>query len=148
MVTSIFTRSTIVEHKIHLTDEDPFKEPFRKVPSVLIQDVREHLKEMIEIGAIQESISPFSTNVVIVRKKDGSIRFCIDLRKVNQLTIKDAYPIPQIDDALHSLAGSKYFTTFDLKSGFWHLELRECDKAKTAFSVGSFGFFECNRMPF
>ena len=122
-------RTTIVEHEIHLTDKDPFKKPFRKIPSVLIEEVREHLKEMMEIGAIQESTSHFSTNVVIVRKKDGSIRFCIDFRKVNQCTIKDAYPIPQIDDALHSLAGSKYFTTFDLKSGFWQVELRECDKA-------------------
>ena len=141
-------RTNIVEHEIHLTDEHPFKEPFRKIPPALIQEVREHLKEMMEIGAIRESTSPFSSNVVIVRKKDGSIRFCIDFRKLNQRTIKDAYPIPRIDDTLHSLAGSKYFTTLDLKSGYWQVELRECDKAKTAFRVGSLGFFECNRMPF
>ena len=140
-------RTNIVEHEIHLTDEHPFKEPFRKIPPALIQEVREHLKEMMEIGALRESTSPFSSNVVIVRKKDGSIRFCNDFRKLNQRTIKDAYPISQIDDTLHSLAGSKYFTTLDL-SGYWQVALRQCDKAKTAFQVGLLGFFQCNRMPF
>ena len=113
-----------------------------------MEEVREHLKEMLEIGAIRESTSPFSSNVVIVRKKDGTIRFCIDYRKLNQRTVKDAYPIPRKDDTLHSLAGSKYFSTLDLKSGYWQVELKEEDKPKTAFQVGSLGFFECNRMPF
>ena len=103
---------------------------------------------MLAIGVIRESTSPFSSNVVIVRKKDGTIRFCIDCRKLNQHTEKDEYPIPRIDDTLHSLAGSKYFTTVDLKSGYWQVELKETDKAKTAFQVGSLGFYECNRMPF
>ena len=113
-----------------------------------MEEVREHLKEMLEIGVIRESTSPFSSNVVIVRKKDGTIRFCIDYRKLNQRTEKDAYPIPRIDDTLHSLAGSKYFSTLDLRSGYWLVELRETDKAKTSFQVGSLGFYECNRMPF
>ena len=141
-------RTNLVEHEIHLTDEHPFKEPFRKIPPALVEEVREHLKEMLEIGVIRESTSPFSSNVVIVRKKDGTIRFCIDYRKLNQRTEKDAYPIPRIDDTLHSLAGSKYFSTLDLRSGYWQVELRETDKAKTAFQVGSLGFYECNRMPF
>ena len=103
---------------------------------------------MLAIGVIRESTSPFSSNVVIVRKKDGTIRFCIDCRKLNQRTEKDAYPIPRIDDTLHSLAGSKYFISVDLKSGYWQVELKETDKSKTAFQVGSLGFYECNRMPF
>ena len=103
---------------------------------------------MLQAGVIRESTSSFSSNVVIVRKKDGTIRFCIDYRKLNQRTEKDAYPIPRIDYTLHSLAGSKYFTTLDLKSGYWQVELKETDKAKTAFQVGSLGFYECNRMPF
>ena len=141
-------RTNLVEHEIHLTDEYPFKEPFRKIPPALVEEVREHLKEMLEIGVIRESTSPFSSNVVIVRKKDGTILFCIDYRKLNQCTGKDAYPIPHIDDTLHSLAGYKYFSTLDLRSGYWQTELRETDKAKTAFQVGSLGFYECNRMPF
>ena len=99
------------------SDETPFKEPYSRVPPSLIQEVREHLKEMIEIGAIRNSKSPLSSNVVIVRKKDGTIRFCIDYRKLNQRTVKDAHAIPRIDDTLHLLAGAKYFSTLDLKSG-------------------------------
>ena len=141
-------RTNLVEHEIHLETEQPFKEPYRKIPPALLQELREHLKEMLEIGAIRESNSPFSSNIVLVRKKDGSIRFCIDYRKLNQRTIKDAYAIPRIDDTLHLLAGSKYFSTLDLKSGYWQVELKEDDKAKTAFQAGPLGFFECNRMPF
>ena len=88
-----------------------------RIPPELIQEVREHLKEMLEAGAIRSSNSPFSSNVVIIRKKDGTIRFCIDYRKLNLRTIKDAYAIPHIDDTIHLLAGAKYFTKLDLKSG-------------------------------
>ena len=93
-------------------------------------------------------VCKISSNVVIVRKKNGSIRFCIDNRKLNQRTIKDAQAIPRVDDNLHLLAGSKYFSTLDLKSGYWQVELKEKDKAKTAFQVGTLGFYECNRMHF
>ena len=141
-------RTDLVQHEIHLDNEQPFKEPYRRIPPALIQEVREHLNDLLEIGAIRESSSPFSSNVVIVRKKDGTIRFCIDYRKLNQRTIKDAYAIPRIDDTLHLLAGAKYFTKLDLKSGYWQVELNEDDKAKTAFQVGPQGFYECNRMPF
>ena len=85
---------------------------------------------------------------MIVRKKNGTIRFCIDYRNQNQRTIKDAQAIPRVEDTLHLLAGAKYFTTLDLKSGYWQVELKETDKAKTAFQVGTLGFYECNRMPF
>ena len=107
--------TNLVQHEIKLDNEQPFKEPFRR--TALIQEVREHLKEMLEAGAIQSSNSPFSSNIVIVRKKDGTIRFCIDYRKVNLRTIKDAYAMPRIDDTLHLLAGANYFTKLDLKSG-------------------------------
>ncbi len=103
---------------------------------------------MLEAGAIRESASPFSSNVVIVRKKDGGLRFCIDYRKLNKRTVKDAYAIPRVDETLHLLAGAKYFTTLDLKCGYWQVELEERDKPKTAFQVGSMGFYEANRMPF
>ena len=137
-----------MEHEIKLKDETPFKEPYRRIPPSLIQEVREHLKEMLEIVAIRNSKSPYSSNVVIVRKKDGTIRFCIDYRKLNQRTVSDAHAIPHIDDTLLLLAGAKYFSTLDLKSGYWQVEMKEADKAKTAFQVGSLGFYECNRMPF
>lgn len=100
------------------------------------------------MNAICPSHSPFSSNVVVVRKKDGSIRFCTDYRKLNKRTHKDAYAISKIDDTLHLLSGSKYFTKLDLKAGYWQIEMAEEDKEKTAFQVNNLGFFECNRMPF
>lgn len=141
-------QTSAVKHKIELTDNTPFKESYRRVPPAIYNEVREHLQEMLNIGAIQESKSPWSSNVVIVRKKDGTIRFCIDYRKLNNRTKKDAYAIPRVDDTLHLLAGSQYFSKLDLKSGYWQVEMEEADKEKTAFQVWGIGFFECNRMPF
>ena len=110
--------------------------------------VREHLKEMIEAGAIRPSSSPYSSNVIIVRKKDGTIRFGVDFRKLNNTTIKDAYAIPRVEDTLHLLARAKFFSKLDLRSGYWQVEIEEKDKPKTAFQMGTLGFFEFNRMPF
>ena len=138
----------LVQHEIKLTDDKPFKEPFRRISPALIDEVREHINEMLAAEAIRPSQSPFSSNVVIVQKKDGTIRCCIDFRKLNQRTINDAYAIPRIEDSLHLLAGSKFFTKLDLKAGYWQVELKEEDKAKTAFQVGNIGFYECNRMLF
>ena len=138
----------LVQHSIELEDDKPFKEPYRSIPPALIQEVREHLKEMLDIGAIRESSSPYSSNVVIVRKKDGTIRLCIDYRKLNLSTIKDAHAIPRIDDTLHLLVGAKLFSKLDLKCNYWQVELKKDDKAKTAFQVEPLGFYECNRMPF
>jgi hypothetical protein len=104
----------IVKHNIKLVNDQPFKEPYRRVPPALISEVREHLQEMLRMNAIRPSHSPFSSNVVIVRKKDGSIRFCIDYRKLNNRTHKDAYAIPRIDDTFHLLSGAKYFSKLDL----------------------------------
>ena len=138
----------LVKHAINLSDETPFKEPHRRIPPALFQEVREHLKEMLEVGAIRPSTSPFSSNVVVVRKKNGSIRFCVDYRRLNNRTIKDAQAIPRVEDTLHLLAGSKYFTKLDLRSGYWQVELRDSDKPKTALQVGTMGFYGFNRMPF
>ena len=142
------SHTDLVRHEIKLTDDKPFKEPYRRISPAMIEEVREHIAEMLAAKAIRPSSSPFSSNVVIVRKKDGSIRFCIDFRKLNQRTIGDAYAIPRIEDSLHLLVGSKFFTKLDLKAGYWQVELKEEDKMKTAFQVGNIGFFECNRMPF
>ncbi|MEW8316224.1 MAG: reverse transcriptase domain-containing protein [Candidatus Thiodiazotropha endolucinida] len=140
--------TSLVEHRIKLTNEEPFKEPYRRIPPALIEEVREHIQEMLQAGAIRNSESPYSSNVVIVRKKDGSIRFCVDFRKLNSRTIQDAYAIPRIEDSLHLLAGTKYFSKLDLRSGYWQVEVAEEDKCKTAFQVGTLGFYEFNSMPF
>ena len=103
---------------------------------------------MLKIGAIWKSNSPWASAVVLVRKKDGSLRFCIDLRKLNTQTIKDAYGLPRIEETLDYLEGSIIFTSLDLKSGYWQVEMDEASKPLTAFTVGPLGFYECERMPF
>ena len=110
-------KADIVTHEIKLTDETPFKEPYGRFPPGLYEEVRIHLKGMLEAGASRESRSPYSSNVVLVRKKDGSLRFCIDFRKLNSRTIRDAHTLPRIDDTSDSLIGAKYFSKLDLRSG-------------------------------
>ena len=92
---------------------------------------------MLEAGAIRNSESPYSSNVVIVQKKDGSVHFCVDFRKLNNRTIQDAYAIPRIEDSLHLSAGAKFFSKLDLRSGYWQVEVAEEDNYKTAFQVGT-----------
>ena len=138
----------LVKHKINLTDDQPIKEPPRRIPPALYTEVKEHLVEMIEAGAVRPSHSPYSSNIVLARKKDGSLRFCVDFRKLNNKTVKDAYAIPRIEESLHLLAGAKYFSKLDLRSGYWQVEIEEEDKEKTAFQMGGLGFYEFNRMPF
>ena len=103
---------------------------------------------MLDIGAIRPSDSPCCSAVVLVKKKSGELRFCIDLRKLNQRTVKDVYSLPRIDETLERLKGSSIFSSLDLKSGYWQVEIKEKSKPYTAFTLGPLGFFECNRMPF
>ena len=86
--------TTRVKHKIQMNDYTPFKDRYRRVPPPLYEEVWKHLKEMVEIGAIRKSSSPWTSALVLVRKKDGSLRFCLDLRHLNNRTIKDAYSLP------------------------------------------------------
>ena len=103
---------------------------------------------MLQIGAIRCSNSPWVSAVVLVRKKDGSLWFCIDLRRLNARMIKDAYSLPCINETLDCLGGAIIFTSLDLKSGYWQVEMDEGSKAPTAFTVGPLGFYECERMAF
>ena len=140
--------TSLVKHKIKLDNYTPFKECYRCISPNLFEEVKNHLKEMIQVGAIRHSSSPWANTVVLVRKKDGSLCFCIDLRRLNAQTIKDAYSLPQIDETLDCLGGAIIFTSLDLKSGYWQVEMGEESKALTTFTVGLLGFYECKRMPF
>lgn len=140
--------TNIEKHRIRLTDETPFKDRPRRIPPSMYDEIRKHLREMIDTGVIRESCSPWSSNIVIVRKKDGKIRFCVDFRRLNNITVRDSYTIPRIDDILDVLKGNVWFSELDLKSAFWQIEMEEEDKEKTAFSVGQLGFWEFERMPF
>ena len=140
--------TNLVKHEIKLTNYVPFKERYRRIPPYQYEEVRKHLDEMLRMGAIRRSNSLWASAVVLVRKKDGALRFCIDLRKLNERTIKDAYSLPRIEDSLDVLNGSCIFTSIDLKSGYWQVELDEKSIPLTAFTVGPLGFYECVRMPF
>ena len=138
------------KHKIVLKDPDtpPFKEHFCRIPPPQLDEVREHLKLMLDAGVIQPSNSPWCNAVVLVRKKDGSLHFCIDFRKLNSLTVKDSHPLPCICETLESLTGAAHFLTFDMNSGFWQVPMNEESKQYTAFTLGSMGLYECESMPF
>ena len=84
-------RTNLVKHHIELTDPIPFKESYRRIPPQMYDEVKAHIQEMLDLGAIRHSNSPWSSAIVLVRKKDGRLRFCIDLRKLNNRTVKDAY---------------------------------------------------------
>ena len=139
-------RTSVVKHTIH-TEGHPIRQPVRRQPRALQDDIDTEVEQMLQNGVIQPSSSPWSSPVVMVKKKDGSWRFCVDYRKLNSVTHRDAYPLPRIDSTLDSLAGSKLFTTLDLASGYWQVEMEPDDKQKTAFSTTK-GHFEFNVMPF
>ena len=141
-------QTDLVKHHIQLDNYTPIENRYRRIPPHQYEEVRKHLKEMLDIGAIRHSNSPWASPVVLVRKKDGSLRFCIDLRKLNARTVKDAYSLRRIEDVLDSLNGACIFTSLDLKSGYWQVKLDEESIPLTAFTVGPLGFYKCVRMPF
>ena len=137
-------------HKIVLKDPDtpPFKERFCQIPPPQLDEVHAHLKMMLDAWVIQPSKSPWCNAVVLVRKKDGSLHFCINFQKLNSLTVKDSYPLPHICETLESLSGAAHYLTFNMNSGFWQVPMDEESKQYTAFALGSMGLYECESMPF
>ena len=103
---------------------------------------------MLEAGAIRPSQSPWCNVVVLVRKKDGTLRFCVDFRRLNVHMKKDSYPLPWIQEALESMAGSVHFSSMDFKLGFWQIKMALELQQYTAFTVGNLGFYKFTRMPF
>ena len=141
-------KTSIVKHKIVLKDEEPFQQRHKRIPPAMFHEVREHLEMLKTAGIIRPSDSPWASPVVLVRKKNGGLRFCIDYRQLNERTVRDSYALPRIEESLDFLSGSRFFSCLDLRSGYYQVELEEEHKAKTAFTVGPLGFYEFNRMPF
>lgn len=135
-----------VKHCIKLKDETPFKQRPRPIHPHDFDAVRRHLQSLLEAGIIRESQSPFASPIVVVKKKNGDVRLCVDYRKLNMQTIKDAYALPNLEESFSALSGSQWFSVMDLKSGYYQIEMEESDRAKTAF-VCPLGFWEWNRMP-
>ena len=112
-------KTALIKHKIQLMDQTPFKEHYWQIPPHMYNTVRAHMQEMLDISAICKLHSPWASVVVLVWKKGGSLRFCINFSRLNNLTVKDPYLLPWIDETLDSLQGSQWFSSLDLKSGYW-----------------------------
>ncbi|KAL1273136.1 hypothetical protein QQF64_028998 [Cirrhinus molitorella] len=141
-----FGHATKIKHHIKLNDETPFKQRARPIHPRDLEAVKRHLQTLLDAGIVRESESSFSSPIVVVRKKNGDVRLCVDYRKLNTQTIRDAYALPNLEESFSALAGSQWFSVMDLKSGFYQVEMEEQDKPKTAFSC-PLGFYEFNRMP-
>ncbi len=113
-----YTHDTeLYKHHIDLSDTTPFLEHSRRIPPGLFQEVKQHLQQMLDADVIEESSSPFASNMVLVRKRDSSLRLCMDYRKLNHRTIPDSHSLPRIEETLDALQGASWFSTVDLKSG-------------------------------
>ena len=136
-----------VTHRIRVIDERPVYKPYRRIPTLQIMEVKEHIEALLKSGVITESQSCYSSPVVLVIKKDGTIRLRIEYRELNAKTHKDAHPIPRIDESFIATKDSKFFSTLDLQSAYNQIEVEVEDRSKTAFTT-PFGLYEFTRMPF
>jgi hypothetical protein len=140
--------TNLLEHEINTGDSAPIRQKPYPVPFSQRFTIDEHISKMHDLGVIRPSTSPWASPIVIVKKKDGTERFCIDYRKLNKVTVKDVYPLPRIDDILFALGNTSYYTSLDLLSGYWQVEVAEKDKPKTAFTSYFGGLWEFNVLPF
>ena len=140
-------KTDLIAHRISLSDCTPIRQRPYRIPHAYRDDVLEELEEMERTGVIKESDSPWAAPMVVVKKKDGKLRICIDYRKLNQVTRVDAYPMPRIEELLDSVGCSQYLTTLDLAKGYWQVPMAEEDQAKTAF-VSPKGLYQFTTMPF
>ena len=132
---------------IKLTDDIPVHVPYRRIPKQLVSEVKDYVNKLLMNGWIQPSDSPYSSPMVCVRKKDGTMRLCIDYRALNQKTIPDRMPLPRIDDILENLGGMKYFSTLDLSKAYHQGFMEEKSRKYTAFST-PWSLYEWLRIPF
>ena len=140
-------RTTLTRHHIDTGNTKPIKiRPYRVSPPRQ-QIISKHINQMLGDGIIEPATGPYAAPVTLQPKKDGSLRFCVDFRQLNSVTVRDVYPIPRIDDTLDQLQAAQYFTSLDLKSGFWQIELDDESRPKTAFITHA-GLFQFKVMPF
>ena len=140
-------QTSLTKHYIPTGNNAPLKQRPYRVSLAERLLIKEQVEEMCKDGIVRPSTSPWAAPVVLVKKKDGSPRFCVDYRRLNKVTIKDVYPLPRLDDIMDSLQGASFFSSLDLKSGYWQVAVNEEDKNKTVFITPD-GLFEFNVMPF
>ncbi len=128
-------RTGLVRHRIETGDSPPIKQRPYRVSEAQRGIIEEHVADMLNRGIIQPSVSPWSSPIILVKKKDGTDRFVIDFRRLNSVTRKDSYPLPRIDDALDALNGTKFFSSMDLMSGYWQVEMEPESREYTAFTT-------------
>ena len=137
-----------IEHEIRINNSEPFKEHFRRIPLPLLEEVHASLLDMLHAGVIHLSQLPWCNAVVLVRKRDGTLYFCVDFRHLNVQMRKDLYPLPHIQEALESMVGAAHFSSMDFKSGFWQIKMAPESQQYMAFTVGNLRFYEFTRMLF
>ena len=140
--------TSTIEHEIHIDKSKPFKEQFRCIPTPLLEEVCTSLQDMLDAGAIHPSQLPWCNVVVLVRKKDGTLHFCVDFRHLNAWMKKNLYPLSRIQEALESMVGSAHFSSMDFKSGFWQIKMAPESQQYMAFTVDNLGFYKFTHMPF
>ena len=140
-------RTDIIRHNIKLLTTEPVRSKGYPIPYKTREVMETEVQEMLELGVIEPSVSPYFSPVVLVPKKDGSVRFCIDFRKLNKVTEFDAEPMLNMEEVINRLSGHKYFTKIDLSKGYWQVELTEESKPLTAFETPR-GLFQFKTMPF
>jgi hypothetical protein len=140
-------RCNLVKYHMDTGDAAPIRQVHNRVPYSFRDEVKQHLDKMLEKGIIRPSTSPWASPVVLPPKSDGTRRFCVDFRRVNEVTVKDAHPLPRIDEILDHLRDAKVITAMDLASGFWQIEATPETQPKTAFA-SYFGLYEFTVMPF
>ena len=138
----------VVEHRIETGSSKPIKVPPHRISPARIPIIREEIRKMLARGVIQPSRSPYSAPIVLQKKKDGSWRFCVDYRKLNDVTVKDAYPMPNQAQVFDALRGNAFFSSVDLASGYWQVPVAAEHRHKTAFVTPDGGLYEYVRMPF
>ncbi|MCQ7691370.1 reverse transcriptase family protein, partial [Salmonella enterica] len=125
----------------------PISKPLYRMAPIELEELKKQIQELLDKGFIRPSVSPWGAPVLFVKKKDGSMRLCIDYRQLNQVTIKNKYPLPRIDDLFDQLQGTQVYSKIDLRSGYHQLKIREGDIQKTAFRT-RYGHYEFLVMPF
>ena len=118
-------QTNVVQHGIDTGSAKPIRQAQRRHPMAQRQEIDVQVKDLLAQGLIEPVASPWASNIVLVKEKDGSQRLCVDYRQLNAQTTKNAYPLPRIDEILDSLAGAKWFSTLDLARGYWQVELTE-----------------------